>query len=99
MTWLTIGLPGKSNALAIAERLGIASEIIAGARSSIEPDQLRVDALLGELERSSMEVFSEVLENVGSADRASRESSLAVCAKEEACPTRRLGPWTGRLLL
>jgi DNA mismatch repair protein MutS2 len=32
---LTIGLPGRSNALAIAERLGLPAEIIANARAEI----------------------------------------------------------------
>lgn len=47
---LTIGLPGKSNALAIAERLGMPKEVIEGARSSLEPGQRRVDELIGDVE-------------------------------------------------
>ena len=44
---LTIGLPGRSNALAIAQRLGLPQEIIEAARSEINPDDLRADKLLG----------------------------------------------------
>jgi DNA mismatch repair protein MutS2 len=46
---LTIGLPGRSNALAIAQRLGMPGEIIARARSEINPDDLRADDLLDEI--------------------------------------------------
>ena len=48
---LTIGLPGRSNALAIAERLGMPKEIVAGARSEIDPAELRAENLLDEIHR------------------------------------------------
>jgi len=40
---LTIGLPGRSNALLIAERLGLPPEIIQDARSAIDPSDLRAE--------------------------------------------------------
>jgi DNA mismatch repair protein MutS2 len=46
---LTIGLPGRSNALAIAQRLGLQSEIVEAARSTIDPDDLRAEDLLNEI--------------------------------------------------
>lgn len=46
---LTIGLPGRSNALAIAERLGLDEEILEAARKDINPDNLQVDDLLEEI--------------------------------------------------
>ena len=46
---LTIGLPGRSNALAIAERLGLPEPIIKTARSEINPDDLRAEDLLDEI--------------------------------------------------
>lgn len=46
---LTIGLPGRSNALAIAERLGLPIDIVNAARSTINPDDLRADDLLAEI--------------------------------------------------
>lgn len=46
---LTLGLPGRSNALAIAERLGLPATIIEAARSSIHPDELRAEDLLDEI--------------------------------------------------
>ena len=48
---LTIGLPGRSNALAIAERLGLPESIIQTARSEINPDDLRAEDLLDEILR------------------------------------------------
>ena len=48
---LTIGLPGRSNALAIAQRLGMPEEIISSARSEINPDELRSEDLLAEIHR------------------------------------------------
>ncbi|HVN55948.1 MAG TPA: endonuclease MutS2 [Anaerolineaceae bacterium] len=46
---LTIGLPGRSNALAIAERLGLPEDIIAAARGSLSPEELRAEDLLNEI--------------------------------------------------
>lgn len=48
---LTIGLPGRSNALAIASRLGMPEAIIAAARAEIAPDDLRAGGLLDEIHR------------------------------------------------
>ena len=46
---LTIGLPGRSNALAIAQRLGLSDEIIQAARTMINPTDLRAEDLLDEI--------------------------------------------------
>ncbi len=48
---LTIGLPGRSNALAIAQRLGMPQEIIAAARADLHPGEVRADGLLDEIHR------------------------------------------------
>jgi len=48
---LTIGLPGRSNALYIAERLGVRQEIIDYARHKINPTDLQADDLLDEIHR------------------------------------------------
>jgi len=48
---LVIGLPGRSNALAIAERLGLPSEIIESAKAEIDPADLRAEDLLDEIHR------------------------------------------------
>jgi DNA mismatch repair protein MutS2 len=48
---LTIGLPGRSNALAIAERLGLPAQIVSEARSEISPSDLRAEDMLDEIHR------------------------------------------------
>jgi DNA mismatch repair protein MutS2 len=56
---LTIGLPGRSNALAIAQRLGLPQEVIDAARSEINPDDLRADKLIGDIHRQRKIAFKE----------------------------------------
>lgn len=46
---LTIGLPGRSNALVIAERLGLPPSIITAAREMLNPTDLRAEDLLEEI--------------------------------------------------
>jgi DNA mismatch repair protein MutS2 len=48
---LMIGLPGRSNALAISERLGLPKEIIEEARSMVDPTELKAEDLLDEIHR------------------------------------------------
>ncbi len=48
---LSIGLPGRSNALEIARRLGMPYEIVDTARAGIAPEQIQVDELLSDLRR------------------------------------------------
>lgn len=43
---LRIGVPGRSNAIAIAERLGLDPNILATARGHVDPDERRVEDLL-----------------------------------------------------
>lgn len=46
---ITIGVPGRSNALAIASRLGLPEEILRAARESISPEDVAIDSLLDDL--------------------------------------------------
>jgi DNA mismatch repair protein MutS2 len=48
---LTLGLPGRSNALSIASRLGLPEDIVAAAREGISPTDLRAEDLLEEIHR------------------------------------------------
>ena len=48
---LTIGLPGRSNALLIAQRLGLSQPIIESAKAEINPDDLRADKLLDDIRK------------------------------------------------
>ncbi|MCL5958105.1 MAG: endonuclease MutS2, partial [Chloroflexi bacterium] len=47
---LCVGLPGQSNALAIANRLGLRSDLIEAARRWLSPDQIRLESLLAEIQ-------------------------------------------------
>jgi DNA mismatch repair protein MutS2 len=56
---LSIGLPGRSNALAIAARLGLAPEVIEVAQASLTPDQVQVESLLADIQRQRQEAALE----------------------------------------
>ncbi|MEW6568430.1 MAG: endonuclease MutS2 [Chloroflexota bacterium] len=78
---LTIGLPGRSNALAIAERLGLSLAIIVAARSMLSLADLTAESLLDEIHRQR-----------DAARQASREAEAARAAAQalEAELSRRL---------
>lgn len=46
---LILGLPGRSNALAIAGRLGMEKKVIEDARTMLDPSEVRADDLLDEI--------------------------------------------------
>ncbi len=48
---LTIGLPGRSNAFAIATRLGLPAEIVSRARSMVAEGDLKTEDLLADIHR------------------------------------------------
>ncbi|HEX9333344.1 MAG TPA: endonuclease MutS2 [Anaerolineales bacterium] len=48
---LTIGLPGRSNALLIAQRLSLPQSIIDSAKQEISPENLRADKLLDDIRK------------------------------------------------
>ena len=49
---LRIGLPGRSNAFAIAGRLGLDAGIIQAAQALVSPQEIQTDALLGEIQQA-----------------------------------------------
>ncbi len=53
---LIIGTPGKSNAFAISEKLGLAREIIDHAEHYISSDNRRFEDIIGQLEQTRMEM-------------------------------------------
>lgn len=52
---LTVGLPGQSNAIAIARRLGLSEEVLARASEQLAPEHFELETLLAEIraERSA----------------------------------------------
>jgi DNA mismatch repair protein MutS2 len=61
---LTIGTPGRSNALSIASQLGLAQEIIASAKKMLSQGSQEMDSLLSDLvrERQKLEVLNSEME-------------------------------------
>jgi len=59
---LSIGLPGRSNALTIARRLGLNPVIVDQAKSIVRPDTLEADSLLEDIKRAKQETY-QMLEN------------------------------------
>jgi DNA mismatch repair protein MutS2 len=62
---LLVGLPGRSNALAIAGRLGLSDHIVDAARSLVTEADLQIEDLLDEINRTREEIQAtqERLEN------------------------------------
>lgn len=56
---LVIGLPGRSNALAIAERLGLPRAIVEAARAEVSPESLRADRLIADIARQRKQAIKE----------------------------------------
>lgn len=56
---LLVGVPGRSNAFAIAERLGLPKSIIDHARGEVSEDELKVDTMIASLERDRRHAESE----------------------------------------
>ena len=54
---LSIGLPGRSNALVIAKRLGLNPVIVEQAESIVRPGSLQVDAMLDDIRRAKQEAL------------------------------------------
>ena len=67
---MTIGVPGRSYAMAVAERLGLPSEILEESRSLMEPRHLLFEDWLNELQRDRR----RIQESAESASRARAEA-------------------------
>jgi len=69
---LTIGVPGRSNALAIARRLGMPREIVQVAAGLVDPDEIRADSLLQEI-RQRRDEADAALARANALNRQSEE--------------------------
>ncbi|MEP7293925.1 MAG: Smr/MutS family protein, partial [Chloroflexota bacterium] len=84
---LIIGLPGRSNALAIAQRIGLNPEIIEDARSMVATEDLVADDLLDEIHRTredirrQQETITEMREDVED-QRAELRANLSTVEDE-----------------
>lgn len=59
---LLIGIPGKSNAFAIAKKLGLSHDVIESAKSQIDHDALDMESILADLEKSKRTIEQEQAE-------------------------------------
>jgi DNA mismatch repair protein MutS2 len=59
---LTIGLPGRSNALYIASRLGLDEEIVAAAKAMVRPESRETESLLLDLKEARVAAQSARIE-------------------------------------
>ena len=67
---LTIGLPGRSNAFAIATRLGLPADIVSHAKAMVAEGDLKVEDLLAEIHQQK----EAIAQSREIADRARREA-------------------------
>jgi DNA mismatch repair protein MutS2 len=74
---LTIGLPGQSNALAIAQRLGLGGEVLERAQAQLTPEHFELEQLLGEI-RDQREAASDARERDEQAQRESEDLRVAL---------------------
>lgn len=75
---LTVGLPGRSNAFAIASKLGLSSEIIEDAKQGVDPSNLRADKLLDDIRKERNRISKErekTVKNRQRTDALTRELS------------------------
>ncbi|MCZ8516370.1 endonuclease MutS2 [Paenibacillus filicis] len=56
---LLVGVPGRSNAFAIAERLGLAKSIIDHARGQVGEEEKRVESMIATLEENRLQAEAE----------------------------------------
>ncbi|UVI28710.1 endonuclease MutS2 [Paenibacillus spongiae] len=56
---LLVGVPGRSNAFAIAERLGLQRSIIEHARGEVSEDDMRVETMIASLEQDRLGAEAE----------------------------------------
>lgn len=73
---LVVGQPGRSYALAIAERVGLAPELLARAEEVLGPEGARLERLLETLERQRADLQAQLDEARAARERAVAEAEL-----------------------
>lgn len=77
---LTIGIPGKSNAFAIASKLGLPDYIISSAKEQIDSDAVDMETLLADLEASKRSIEED--------ERAIEAYKAEICSLKESLKTK-----------
>jgi DNA mismatch repair protein MutS2 len=86
---LMVGLPGRSNALSIAERLGLRKDVIELARGTIDPTELQADDLLDEIHRER-ERSREARQRADEAQRTAEDKLTKLAERLESLEDERL---------
>jgi DNA mismatch repair protein MutS2 len=79
---LTIGLPGQSNALAIAQRLGLGQDVLERAHAQLSPEHFEMEQLLAEI-RDERIAAAEARHREELARRESEELRLALAERRD----------------
>lgn len=82
---LCIGTPGRSNAFAISEKLGLSKDIILRAQEHVSSDNRKFEDIVGELEKSRVEMEKQKAET-----QAMREDYEKFKSQAEADIKRRI---------
>ncbi|GAB4422238.1 MAG: endonuclease MutS2 [Anaerolineales bacterium] len=85
---LTIGLPGRSNALAIATRLGLDPKIVSAAKSDVNPENIRADKLLDDIRKERNRTGRE-RQKIAKARKRTEEFNRKLEARLEAIEDER----------
>lgn len=81
---LSIGTPGRSNALAIARRLGMPDEIVTDASTLLDPNELRVEEVLQDIRKRREEVDASLARAKSAEEDAKELRRLSSRALREA---------------
>ncbi|MCL2755332.1 MAG: Smr/MutS family protein, partial [Oscillospiraceae bacterium] len=85
---LITGAPGKSNALAIARRLGLQDDVVARAERLVSSEDRRFDTVIAALEDSRREVDA-LKESVAFSEREAKELTAKLERENEAFAAKR----------
>ncbi len=86
---LTVGLPGRSNALAIAKRLELSDEVLEQARSGIDPADLKAEDLLDDIHRER-ERAHQAHERAAEAERTAEDLRAELAERLETIEDERI---------
>ena len=86
---LTLGAPGRSLALEMAERLGLPAEVVHDARARRDEKQQQAEALLARLEKETAELEREKARIEGMKTEAAGARARALIAEREIAAKKR----------
>ena len=87
---LTIGLPGQSNALAIAQRLGLGRDVLERAEAQLTPEHFELEQLLGEI-RDERVAAVDARKHEELARRESEDLRVALAERRDQIEQERAG--------